>query len=81
MTHCLKTHPKFFKEVQSGNKPFEIRKNDRDFWVGDTLLLQEFDPEKSEYTRNELERTITYITDFEQKSGFIVMGIREKHYE
>lgn len=31
MTHELKTYPKYFQETIEGNKPFEIRKNDKDF--------------------------------------------------
>ncbi|WP_331384989.1 DUF3850 domain-containing protein [Bacillus badius] len=44
MKHELKIYPQYFKAVVSGKKSFEIRKNDRDFKVGDTLLLHEFDP-------------------------------------
>jgi hypothetical protein len=30
-SHYLKTWPEFFKEIKLGSKPFEVRKNDRDF--------------------------------------------------
>lgn len=43
MTHELKTYPKYFQETIEGNKPFEIRKNDRNFQVGDVLILKEWD--------------------------------------
>ena len=43
-THRLKTWPAFFAAVKSGCKPFEIRKNDRNFEVRDTLVLEEFEP-------------------------------------
>lgn len=48
--HVLKCWPKFFKAIVSGEKTFELRKNDRDFRVEDTLLLMEYDPETKEYT-------------------------------
>lgn len=40
-THILKTDPDPFMGVISGIKTFELRKNDRDFKVGDTVLLVE----------------------------------------
>lgn len=49
MLHELKTYPKYFQETIEGNKLFEIRKNDRNFQVGDVLLL------KSGTTSNILE--------------------------
>lgn len=44
MTHDLKTLPEYYKDVASGLKTFELRRNDRNFQVGDTLLLREFVP-------------------------------------
>jgi len=43
--HKLKLHPNYFDAVANGIKTFEIRKDDRDYKVGDTLHLYEFDPE------------------------------------
>lgn len=39
-THELKLDIKYFDDVKSGKKNFEIRKNDRDFQVGDILELK-----------------------------------------
>lgn len=39
MIHELKILPEYFEAVTSGRKQFEIRKNDRDFKVGDQLIL------------------------------------------
>jgi hypothetical protein len=44
-THELKTWPVYFERLLSGEKTFEIRKDDRGFQAGDELVLQEFDPE------------------------------------
>lgn len=41
MIHRLKTDPIVFDAVARGLKTFELRKDDRDFQVGDTLLLME----------------------------------------
>lgn len=43
MIHELKIYTDFFKAVISGEKTFEIRKNDRPFRKGDLLALNEFD--------------------------------------
>lgn len=40
MLHELKTYPKYFQETIEGNKLFEIRKNDRNFQVGDILNVR-----------------------------------------
>ncbi len=57
--HKLKTWPAFYKYVDSGEKTFEIRKDDRDFEVGDTLVLQEYAFGK--LTGKECRRKITFI--------------------
>lgn len=49
MTYYLKTIQPFFNDVAFGSKRFEVRKNDRDFKVGDFLVLQEYDPEADTY--------------------------------
>lgn len=81
MTHALKTWPEFFAESEKGNKPFELRKEDRKLEVGDKVLLQEFDPENSEYTGKELERVITYILrdvpKFGLKPGHCILGLKQ----
>lgn len=41
-THELKLDIQYFDDVKSGKKNFEIRKNDRDFQVGDILELKAY---------------------------------------
>lgn len=74
--HKLKTWPEFFKAVAQDVKTFEIRENDRGFNVGDFLLLEEFDPTHQEYTGATCFRLITYMTEWEQRQGFVVMAIK-----
>lgn len=50
MIHALKTEPQFFEAVIDGSKTFEVRKNDRDFRVGDYLALNELDDTREGYT-------------------------------
>lgn len=73
MIHELKIKPEYFAAVVSGDKTFEIRNNaDRNFQVGDTLLLWEWD---GGFTSQTVERSVSYITDFEQKPGYVVLGL------
>lgn len=72
----LKIYPEFFDEVFKGYKTFEVRKNDRDFKVGDVILLKEWDPKKEEYTGRKTIRQITYITDYKQQPGYVVFSIK-----
>jgi ASC-1-like (ASCH) protein len=57
--HELKILPQYFKEVKEGNKTFELRKNDRGFEVGDTLVLEEY--ENGHYTGENIKKEISYI--------------------
>ena len=75
-THNLKCWPQYFWPAMCGDKPFEIRKNDRDFKVGDYLELQEYDPAIETYSGLNGLFVITYITDFQQQKGYVVMGIK-----
>ncbi|MGT9149796.1 ASCH/PUA domain-containing protein [Aeromonas hydrophila] len=84
MIHELKIKPEYFAAVVSGDKTFEIRNNaDRNFKVGDTLLLMEWvwedEDDAGTFTGNFVEKVVSYITDFEQKPGYVVMGLQKQH--
>ncbi|PAD85461.1 RNA-binding protein [Niallia circulans] len=74
--HHLKIQPEYFDSVSKGIKSFEIRKNDRNYKVGDVLLLQVYIPSEMKFTGRVLDRKITYITDYAQHEGYVVMGIK-----
>lgn len=69
--HHLKSWPEYFKEVEAGVKPYEVRENDRDFRVGDEVQIHEWDPDEAKrtgrvcdgYTGQTRLGTITCITD------------------
>ena len=78
MEHRLKTWPVFFADTEVGAKRFEIRKNDRDFHVGDFLRLEEYDPQKG-YTDDFVLAEIDYIVSLDgipdMPDGFVGMSI------
>lgn len=61
--HVVKSWPQFFDPMLNGIKKHDMRNlKDRDYKVNDTMLLQEYDPFKGEYTGREARFLITYIT-------------------
>lgn len=75
MEHKLKINPVFFAAVLSGRKNFEIRKNDRGFLPGDTVTLCEYDAKRREYTGRTTGAVIGYVSEFEQKPGYVVFSL------
>lgn len=75
-THKLKIEPEYFQAIIDGSKPFEIRKNDRNYQVGDVLILREYDEKQRRYSGEQITRVVTYITDYQQRAGYVVMGLR-----
>lgn len=63
MEHRVKSWPEFFEAILSGAKTHEVRRmSDRDYQVGDSLRLMEFDPKTTKYTGRELSVRITFVT-------------------
>jgi len=83
MVHELKTWSYYFNLVKSGEKPFELRKNNRGFLAGHELLLREFDPETQTYSGQTMRRKITFVLEgseaelFGLKPGYCIMGLAE----
>lgn len=59
--HALKSWPEYFQPLMTGDKTFELRRDDRKFTAGDHLLLREYVPNSDSYTGRELTRRITYV--------------------
>jgi hypothetical protein len=90
MPHELKTHPDEFQAVLNGRMPWQLRRNDRDYRVGDQLLLKEWDPAGGEprsdqtlmiggYTSRNLLVRVDYIMDDAHRFGldpdYVIMNI------
>ncbi|MCX6712669.1 MAG: DUF3850 domain-containing protein [Candidatus Vogelbacteria bacterium] len=59
-----KTWPDLFEAVLTGQKKFDLRLADFDAVSGDTLILEEFNPETKTYTGRRVEKRISYVLKF-----------------
>lgn len=56
-----KVWPEYFEKVLSGEKNFELRLADWQCWVGDILVLREWDRETKNYTGRQIEKEVGYV--------------------
>ena len=75
-----KIWPAYFELVSTGKKKFELRLADFDVKEGDTLVLEEWDPETKEYTGRKIEKKVNYVLkfnldDFKQKDEIEKKGL------
>lgn len=56
-----KVWPEYFEKIISGQKKFDLRLADFEVNEGDTLVLEEWDQNKKEYTGRGVEVLATYI--------------------
>lgn len=78
--HDLKCLAVYFDALESGEKTFDVRRDDRGYQKGDTLRLTRWDSSKNHYTRPRriMERRIVYILtggQFGIEPGYIVMSV------
>lgn len=76
--HELKVWPKQYFALTNGFKSFEVRKNDRDFHVGDLLILKEWNPDREEFTGDMCTRMINYLLkggQFGIEEEYVVLGL------
>lgn len=79
MTHLLKLADKYWEDVRSGVKTFEVRYNDRGFEVGDIVRFRRVNSGKEMW----LDFIITYVLthdDFPQgiPEGWCVFSIERR---
>lgn len=76
MHHDIKCHPLHFLPSAEGRKQFEIRKNDRNYKVGDTVTMHEYEYDHGDkWTGRIVSGRIVYLDDFAQQPGFVVFGV------
>lgn len=81
MVHELKIYPNYFRDVETGRKTFEVRKNDRPYREGDYVALNEY--ENGKYTGRFILAQIVYMLADEQyvKKGYCILGIVPRNIE
>lgn len=81
MTHELKILECYANAKLAGDKLFEIRNNlDRGFQKGDIvkyIVVNDSHIRIRNHPMNGKEYEITYVTNYEQKDGWVVFGERE----
>ena len=76
--HELKLDANFFDAVLSGDKPFEVRKNDRGFQKGDSVLFKETIDGQYYCTYRRATAVITYVlSGWGIENGYVVFGITD----
>lgn len=61
MIHNVKSWSMFYRDILTGERTSDIRRNDRRYAVGDMMHLHEYDPVKGEYTGEKALVQITYV--------------------
>lgn len=74
--HEIKILPQYYEAVSKGIKQFELRKDDRDYQVGDLVRLREWDGK--EYTGNKMIVGIKYVLkdcpEYGLMEGYCIFG-------
>lgn len=74
--HEIKILPQYYEAVSKGIKQFELRKDDRDYQVGDLVRLREWDGK--EYTGNKMIIGIKYVLrdcpEYGLMDGYCIFG-------
>lgn len=70
--HELKIKHKYLLQVNSGRKTFELRKNDRDYQVGDLIHFIDLNDEKPTYHKNYMGFYMTINLSKERETPFYV---------
>ena len=75
-THQIRIAAKYYEDAKSGKKPFELRKNDRDYREGEILEMMEF--KEGRNTGRLFRALVTYMledyTGLEE--GYCILGTK-----
>lgn len=75
--HSLKVETVHWYPLHRHEKKFEARKNDRDFKVGDTLILKAWDRESQEFEANfhDLTFRVLHIQTLGMAEGYVGLSL------
>jgi hypothetical protein len=78
--HRLKTLPEFWDAVNDGLKTFEVRKDDRQFKVGEIVELYRYEGQEDWDAREFMQFRIRYILrggQFGIEPGYVVLQLED----
>lgn len=91
--HVLKTLGRYWDRIASGEKNFEVRRDDRGFQKGDILVLRKTcnempntyePPIGNRFGYQDIRKRVTWILtggQFGIEPGYVVMSLEDEHKE
>lgn len=80
MTHIIKIRTEYYNAVLAGRKKFELRRDDRFFREGDSVILKEWNACEEKYTGRWQQVEISYVLrdcpEYGLMPGFCIFGWR-----
>lgn len=80
MQHDLKIRPRYFGPVKAGRKTVELRKDDRNYQVGDVLHLREY--EDGKYTGRcvcvDVTNVLRDCEEYGLMPGYCILSIKKR---
>lgn len=85
--HVVKCWIPYFEAIDRGDKSFDVRRDDRGYQKGDTLVLEKYDGKHHRYVMDgynfsakpyRITRTITYVLtggQFGIEPGYVVLAL------
>lgn len=71
---------RYFEDIKSSKKRFDLRLADFNIQEGDTLILEEWNPQKKRYTGRRITKKVNYVLkfnldDYDQKKEITKKGL------
>lgn len=74
MVHAVEAYPEYYYGLETGDKTFEVRKNDRPYEVGDILAINEFIPAE----QLECDTDVDLLTPFRKVAALFKVAASRK---